>query len=166
MRESLPHISADICQMDDPSAQRSLDDRLNGNLGEAWTGHFRFRCTRWAGLYQVGDRPSHHFAWVQRGDEIRSVTSVRRDVLEYHPTIHLATRQEITAQDESGDTYRFRGEAIASAVLPAWPNVSFHDSVYRWEDDHGRVTHCTYQEIWFDTYQRAMLAHRLQPTTA
>ncbi len=90
---------------------------------------------------------------------------MRRDVLEYHPpTIHLATRQEITAQDACGDTYRFRGEAIASAVLPAWPNVSFHDSVYRWEDDHGRVTHATYQEIWFDTYQRAMLGHRLLPT--
>ncbi|EHB59114.1 hypothetical protein MycrhDRAFT_1550 [Mycolicibacterium rhodesiae JS60] len=119
---------------------------------------------RWAGLYQVGDRPSHHFAWVQRGDETRAVTAVRRDVLEYHPTIHLATRQEITAQDDHGDTYRFRGEAIASAALPAWPNVSFHDSVYRWEDDHGRVTHATYQEIWFDTYQRAMLEHRLLPT--
>lgn len=119
---------------------------------------------RWAGLYQVGDRPSHHFAWVQRGDETRAVTAVRRDVLEYHPTIHLATRQEITAQDDHGDTYRFHGEAIASAALPAWPNVSFHDSVYRWEDDHGRVTHATYQEIWFDTYQRAMLGHRLLPT--
>ena len=44
-----------------------------------------------------------------------------------------------------------RGEAIATAPMPAWPNVSFHDSVYRWEDEQGRVAHATYQEIWFDT---------------
>jgi hypothetical protein len=115
---------------------------------------------RWAGLYDVGDRPSHHFAWVQRGEETRSVVSVRRNVLEYHPWIHMATRQEITARDDHGDIYRFRGEAIAAAALPAWPNVAFRDSVYRWEDQQGRVTHCTYQEIWFDTYQRAMVARR------
>jgi hypothetical protein len=111
---------------------------------------------RWAGLYEVGNRPSHHFAWVQRGDETRSITSVRRDVLEYHPRLHMATRQEITAEDDRGEVYRFRGEAIASASIPSWPNASFRDSVYRWEDDEGRTTYCTYQEIWFDTYQRAM----------
>lgn len=111
---------------------------------------------RWAGLYEVGNRPSHHFAWILRGDESRAITAVRRDVLEYHPVIHMAMRQEITATDERGETYRFHGAAIASASLPAWPNVSFHDSVYRWEDEQGRVTHSTYQEIWFDTYQRAV----------
>lgn len=111
----------------------------------------------WRGLYEVGDRPSHHFAWIQRGTETRSISAVRRDVLEYHPRIHMATRQHITAVDDAGETYRFRGEAIAAASLPAWPNVSFHDSVYRWEDEQGRVTHATYQEIWFDDYQRAML---------
>ena len=58
-----------------------------------------------------------------------------------------------------------RGEAIASASLPAWPNTSFHDSVYRWEDAEGRVTHATYQEIWFDTYQRAMVARAAAPST-
>jgi hypothetical protein len=68
----------------------------------------------------------------------------------------MAIKQEIEARDERGRTYRFRGEAIASASLPAWPNTSFHDSVYRWEDEQGRVTHSTYQEIWFDAYQRAM----------
>ena len=66
-------------------------------------------------------------------------------------------RQEITAEDDRGETYRFYGEAIAAAPLPAWPNASFHDSVYRWEDEQGRVTHATYQEIWFADYQRAML---------
>jgi hypothetical protein len=116
----------------------------------------------WAGLYEVGDRPSHHFAWIQRGPETRSVVSVRRNVLEYHPRIHMATRQEITAEDDQGEIYRFRGEAVATAALPAWPNVSFHDSVYRWEDDQGRIAHSTYQEIWFDAYQRAMLRRDTQ----
>lgn len=116
----------------------------------------------WAGLYEVGDRPSHHFAWVQRGNESREVVSVRRNVLEYHPRIHMATRQEITAEDDHGDTYRFRGEAIAAASLPAWPNASFHDSVYRWEDEQGRVAYATYQEIWFDDYQRAMARRSAQ----
>lgn len=111
---------------------------------------------RWAGLYEVGDRASHHFAWIQRGDETRSITSVVRNVLEYHPRLHMAMRQEITARDDQGETYRFKGEAIASASIPSWPNASFRDSVYRWEDEQGRVAHSTYQEIWFDTYQRAM----------
>jgi hypothetical protein len=111
----------------------------------------------WAGLYDVGDRPSHHFAWIQRGEDTRLITKVRRNVLEYHPRIHMALRQEITAEDDTGEVYRFHGEAIAAASLPAWPNASFHDSVYRWQDEAGRTTHATYQEIWFDTYQHAML---------
>ena len=49
---------------------------------------------------------------------------------------------------------RFGG--TSSSTTP-WPNVSFHDSVYRWEDEQGRVTHATYQEIWFAEYQRAMV---------
>lgn len=110
----------------------------------------------WAGLYDTGDRPSHHYAWVQRGDETRAVTRVRRNVLEYHPAIYLPMRQEIEADDEQGEHYRFRGEAIACAVLPAWPNACFRDSVYRWEDEAGRVTHTTYQELWFDRYEQAM----------
>jgi hypothetical protein len=110
----------------------------------------------WSGLYEVGDRPSHHYAWVQRGEETRSVTRVRRRVLAYHPEIYLPMRQEIEAEDDQGATYRFFGEAIACASLPAWPNTSFHDSVYRWEDEQGRVTHATYQELWFDRYQQAM----------
>ena len=35
-------------------------------------------------------------------------------------------------------------------------DAGFNDTVFRWEDDRGRVTHCTYQELWADTYQRAM----------
>lgn len=110
----------------------------------------------WAGLYEVGNRPSHHYAWLQLGDETRSITRVRRNVLEYHPRIHLPMRQEIEAEDDRGAVYHFTGEAIACASLPAWPNTSFHDSVYRWQDERGRVAHATYQELWFDKYQLAM----------
>ena len=46
------------------------------------------------------------------------------------------------------------------AALPAWPNLTFRDSVYRWESEDGRVTHGTYQEIWFDKFQRAMKAKK------
>jgi hypothetical protein len=110
----------------------------------------------WKGLFEVGDRPSHHYAWVQVDGQTREIVRVRRNVLEYHPDIYLPTRQEIEAEDETGRIYRFSGEAIATASLPAWPNTSFHDSVYRWEDEQGRVAHATYQELWFDTYQQAM----------
>ena len=34
---------------------------------------------------------------------------------------------------------------------------------YRWEDEQGRVTHCTYQEVWFDRYQRAVKARSRRP---
>ena len=115
----------------------------------------------WKGLYDVpAGHPSHHFAWVHVGGESRKIVRVRRHVLERHPVLHSATKQRIEAEDETGRIYRFRGEAIAVAALPAWPNLSFRDSVHRWEDEDGRVTHCTYQEIWFDRYQRAMKSKR------
>jgi hypothetical protein len=110
----------------------------------------------WKGLFEVGDRPSHHYAWVVVEGEAREIVRVRRNVLEYHPQNHLPLRQEVEAEDETGVVYRFTGEAIAAACLPAWPNTSFHDSVYRWEDEQGRVAHATYQELWFDTYHQAM----------
>jgi hypothetical protein len=111
----------------------------------------------WTGLYDVpADRPTHHFAWLYSNGEIRTITRVRRNVLEYHPEMYAALKQEIEAQDADGRTYRFTGEAIAMAAIPAWPNAGFHDAVYRWEDEQGRVAHCTYQEIWSDKYQRAM----------
>jgi hypothetical protein len=111
----------------------------------------------WLGIYEMPpDRPTHHFAWLYQDGEIHSINRVRRNVLERHPRLYAATKQEIEAEDEHGRTHRFHGSAIAMAVVPAWPNVTFRDSVYRWEDEDGRVTHSTYQEIWFDTYQRAM----------
>jgi hypothetical protein len=114
----------------------------------------------WAGVYEVpADRPTHHFAWLHADGETRSITRVRRNVLERHPNLYAATRQEIEAEDEAGRIHRFSGEAIAMTAMPAWPNVTFRDSVYRWEDERGRVAHSTYQEIWFDAYQRAMKQH-------
>jgi hypothetical protein len=113
----------------------------------------------WTGVYELPPgRPTHHFAWLVEDGETHEIVRVRRNVLEYHPEIYAAQRQEIEAEDERGRVHRFTGEAIAMATLPAWPNVSFHDSVYRWEDEQGRVAHATYQEIWFDRYQRAMKA--------
>jgi hypothetical protein len=111
----------------------------------------------WKGIYDVPeDRPTHHFAWVYAGGEVREITRVRRSVLAYHPVLHMALKQEIEAQDAGGTIYRFVGEAIAASPIPAWPNAAFFDSVFRWEDEQGRVAHSTYQEIWFDKYQRAM----------
>ncbi|WP_205698868.1 tyrosine protein kinase [Conexibacter sp. SYSU D00693] len=111
----------------------------------------------WAGIYQVPpDRPTHHFAWIVVDGEARDVRSVRRDVLERDPFTYMALRQELELVDETGAAHRFSGEALATATLPAWPNVSFHDSVFRWQDERGRTTHASYQEIWFDDFQRAM----------
>jgi hypothetical protein len=115
----------------------------------------------WLGVYEMpADRPTHHYAWVRADGETREVVRVRRDVTERHPVLHAAVRQEIEAEDEDGRVRRFKGEAIAMAPIPAWPNVAFRDSVYRWEDEQGRVAHATYQEIWFDRYQRALKARR------
>jgi hypothetical protein len=111
----------------------------------------------WLGVYQVPpDRPTHHFAWLYRDGETLSIRRVRRSVLERHPRLYASTRQEIEAEDENGEVHRFSGTAIAMAAIPAWPNVTFRDSVFRWEAEDRRVTHSTYQEIWFDAYQRAM----------
>ena len=121
----------------------------------------------WAGLYDLPEgAPTHHFAWLIHKGETKQVTRIRRNVLERQPHTFATLRQEIEATDEDGRTWRFTGEAIATATIPAWPNVSFHDSVFRWTDEEGRTTHATYQEIWFDRYQRAMVARAAEPTAA
>jgi hypothetical protein len=117
----------------------------------------------WKGIYEIPEgAPTHHFAWLHTNGETKQITRVRRDVLERQPHTFASLRQEIEAEDEDGNVYRFTGRAIATATIPAWPNVSFHDSVYRWEDEQGRVAHSTYQEIWFDRYQRAVKARATQ----
>jgi aminoglycoside phosphotransferase (APT) family kinase protein len=111
----------------------------------------------WLSLYELPDgTPSHIFAWVYADGEAREITLVRRNVVEHHPRTHVATKQEIEAEDQAGMLYRFRGEAIAAATIPAWPNFAMNDTVYRWEDERGRVSYGSYQEGWWDAYQRAM----------
>lgn len=111
----------------------------------------------WAEHYDIPlGAPTHHFGFVVAGDTVNAITDVRRNVLEYDPVEFLALRQEMHIQDESGAKYYFRGEAIAHCPVPAWPNVVAHDSVYRWQDEQGRVSYQPYQEVWFDIYQRAM----------
>jgi hypothetical protein len=110
----------------------------------------------WAGLYDVGDRPAHHFGWIQRGEQTRAIKWVRRNVLEYHPLSNIPLHQEITAEDEFGEPYRFRGETLSCAPLPAWPNALFHDSLCRWSDGQGRTAVATFQGVWMADYQRAM----------
>jgi hypothetical protein len=98
----------------------------------------------------------HHFAWVVVSGEHREVVEVARNVHAYHPTLYTALSQTITARDEAGDRYTFSGRAIAAANIPQWPNASFRDAVYRWEDGDGRVVYSGYQEFWNDRYQRAV----------
>jgi hypothetical protein len=119
----------------------------------------------WAGIYEFPEgRPTHHYAWIVEDGETYDIVRVRRNVLEQQPVTYATLRQEIEAEDERGKIHRFTGEALATATMPAWPNCSFHDSVFRWEDEQGRVAHATYQELWFDTYQRAVHARELGAT--
>jgi hypothetical protein len=112
----------------------------------------------WKELYDVpADAPTHHWAWIaERGGEARGITRVHRNVLEYHPRLHAATKQVMEVEDEAGRTYRFTGEAYAMAAVPGWPNLAAAIGVYRWEDERGRISDQTYQEIAFDRYFREM----------
>jgi len=102
------------------------------------------------------DGGAAYYKWLVRHGEMVEIESVRRRVLERHPVLHSAVRQELEIVDAGGRVQRFEGRAIAVAPVYAWPNVAFRDSVHRWEDDQGRVTHCTYQEIFWDRDQRKM----------
>ena len=111
----------------------------------------------WAGGYEIpADTPTHHFAWLVKDGDVREITRVRRNVLAYHPVLHAAMRQEVEAEEADGTVHRFSGEALAMAPIPAWPNATFRDSVYRWEAEDGRLAHGTCQELWPDRYQRLM----------
>jgi hypothetical protein len=111
----------------------------------------------WAGLYAPdSEAPTHHFGYVLSGESILAITDVRRNVLEYDPLEFMPLRQELDVRDEAGKSYRFVGTAIALCPVPAWPNVMAHDSVYRWEDERGRLSYGPYQEVWSEAYQHAM----------
>jgi hypothetical protein len=121
----------------------------------------------WLGIYDIpDDRPTHRMSWLYANGALREVVRVRRRVLERHPELYAATRQIIEAEDSLGQVHQFHGTAIAMAKMPAWPNATLHDSVFRWETDSGRVCHGTCQELWFDEYHRAMKRrHRSLATT-
>jgi hypothetical protein len=117
----------------------------------------------WTGIYD--DVPQEPFfnSWVVRHGEPRKLVAVRRNVLRYHPVLLAAVEQELEATDETGEHYRFHGEAIAQSPMHSWPNIAFRDSVYRWTEldagtgePTGRVTHCTYQEVFYDEYLRGV----------
>jgi hypothetical protein len=111
----------------------------------------------WAGLYELPDAtPSSYYHWLVCDGDLVDIVRVRRHVSEYHPVLHSAIRQEVELLDARGRLHRFEGRALSVTPVYSWPNVAFCDSVHRWEDEQGRVTHCTYQEIWWDRYQRSM----------
>jgi hypothetical protein len=86
----------------------------------------------------------------------RTIARVHRDVLRYHPRGYHAVEQRIEIEDETGRVHRFHGEVVAATAVPAWPNLGYTVCIYRWTDEQGLVSHCTYQEAWDDAYQRAM----------
>jgi hypothetical protein len=112
----------------------------------------------WSGLYDMPVAgPTHNWGWIAGADGVpKRITRVRRNVLEFHPRLHAATRCEMEVEDEDGLVRRFSGEAYAIAVMPAWPNVAGSIGVYRWEDEQGRTSDQTYQEVSFERYFREM----------
>ncbi|HUR49228.1 MAG TPA: hypothetical protein VMY88_06855 [Acidimicrobiales bacterium] len=111
----------------------------------------------WAGLYDVPpNAPTSYYKWLVVNGELVEIVDVRRSVSSYHPTLHAATRQRLEFTAATGATFAFQGEALSMSPIHSWPNIAFCDSLYRWTDERGRVTHCTYQEIWWDRYQRRM----------
>ncbi len=117
----------------------------------------------WLGVYDPPPEgaPNHHFAWVDRGGgDVRDIAHVRRNVIETDPFLHIPLKMELEATDETGESYRFNGEAIATCPLAMWPNVFGYDAVYRWEDEQGRVDHNTMQGMHVEAYAQKMKQKR------
>ena len=106
--------------------------------------------------------PGFLFAWVGRGDEIRDVVRVQRNVVELHPTLYYPLKQEVEIEDDRGEVYRMTGEALAHSPNVAWPHAFAYDSVYRWQTDDGRVGYGSCQGIWYEGFQHAMKRKRAQ----
>jgi hypothetical protein len=109
----------------------------------------------WKGIYPVEDKSPTLFAWLVVDGKVRHVKRVSREVTRYHPQVFSALEQNLEVEDDVGTIYRFKGEAIAAAPLPSWPNFQIFDSVYKWTDEKGRVTYCAYQEAWWARFHRA-----------
>jgi hypothetical protein len=115
----------------------------------------------WAPELAIPDgMPTHHFAWVHENEELREITDVRRAVHELHPWIHAPMRQTIECRDAQGRDYSFRGETVAIASIPSWPNAGTYDSVIRWTDDQDRIGYGPGQGVWYQRYQHAMKKRR------
>lgn len=112
----------------------------------------------WDSVFAVDkEKANHYFAWVLVDGVQRVVVRVKREITRWHPELYAAVEQTIEAEDDTGAVYKFKGEAIAMAHLPSWPNSVFIDSVYKWTNEAtGEVAYCTYQEAWFAKYQRLM----------
>lgn len=102
------------------------------------------------------DGPTHAWGWVHADGRTNGLARVRREVQQRDPVTHLATHMTIDATDDDGRNFSFTGAAVALAPVPMWPNLSFHDGLFRWEDGHGRVAYASCQEVWFDRYQQLM----------
>lgn len=100
--------------------------------------------------------PTHHYGWIYRNGDIRGLRTVSRAVLERDPHTLAGLLHELRVVDDTGEEYHFHGRAIALNPVPAWPNLAFRDSVVRWEDADGRVTHSTVQEAWSDDLHRVL----------
>jgi hypothetical protein len=91
---------------------------------------------------------THNWGWLCRDGELLNIERVRRSVSRLHP-IHLAPlAQEIEVTDERGERYLVRGEAIAFAPIPGWHNLTSVETLMRWEDETGAVTHGPAQSFW------------------
>lgn len=116
----------------------------------------------WRGVHELADdTQTSYYRWMVRDGQPVEIVDVRRNVFEYHPVLNAAVRQELELVDATGKRHRFEGRALSMTPMHSWPNIAFCDSVHRWEDEAGRVAHCTYQEIWWDRDQRA---NRLRKT--
>lgn len=116
----------------------------------------------WVDAFDIPEgAPTHVFGWVSRNDEVCGVKSVRRRDLERHPVLLHPLALSLEVEDDQGDVARVTGRAIAFAPVPQWYNVVTYESIMRWEDDQGRVTHGQAQSIWNHKAQRAMRSHRV-----
>jgi len=112
----------------------------------------------WAGLLDPppAGYPGFLFAWAGKGNDIRDIVRVERNVTELHPTLYYPLAQEIEAEDAQHHIYRMTGRALSGSPIVAWPHAFGYDSVYRWETDQGQVGYGPCQGLWHEAYQHAM----------
>jgi hypothetical protein len=111
----------------------------------------------WAGEFDIPDgAPHHNWGWLCRDGELLNIARVRRRVHRLHPVHLCALDQEIEVTDERGDVHRVHGEAIGFAPIPGWHNLCSVETLTRWTDETGAVTHGPAQTFWGPRGGRAM----------